>query len=135
MSEHLVLVSHGRFCEELKKSAEMIMGPQETLSTVALLPEEGEADFLEKFEAITESLEDFVVFADLLGGTPCNILSKKIMQGASFDLYTGMNLPMVISYVNASLLAIEGDYVKESAESIVKVNELLLNVAVDDEDE
>ena len=127
MSEHLVLVSHGRFCEELKKSAEMIMGPQETISTVALLPEEG--------EAITESLEDFVVFADLLGGTPCNILSKKIMQGASFDLYTGMNLPMVISYVNASLLAIEGDYVKESAESIVKVNELLLNVAVDDEDE
>lgn len=73
MSEHLVLVSHGRFCEELKKSAEMIMGPQETISTVALLPEEGEADFLEKFEAITESLEDFVVFADLLGGTPCNI--------------------------------------------------------------
>lgn len=57
------------------------------------------------------------------------------MQGASFDLYTGMNLSMVISYVNASLLAIEGDYVKESAESIVKVNELLLNVAVDDEDE
>ncbi len=54
MSEHLVLVSHGRFCEELKKSAEMIMGPQETISTVALLPEEGEADFLEKFEAITE---------------------------------------------------------------------------------
>ncbi len=52
------------------------MGPQETISTVALLPEEGEADFLEKFEAITESLEDFVVFADLLGGTPCNILSK-----------------------------------------------------------
>ena len=46
-----------------------------------------------------------------------------------------MNLPMVISYVNANLLAIEGDYVKESAESIVKVNELLLNVAVDDEDE
>lgn len=110
------------------------MGPQETISTVALLPEEGEADFLEKFEAITESLEDFVVFADLLGGHLV-IFYLKIMQGASFNLYTGMNLPMVISYVNASLLAIEGDYVKESAESIVKVNELLLNVAVDDEDE
>lgn len=47
----------------------MIIGPQETISTVTLLPEEGEADFLEKFEAITESLEDFVVFADLLGDT------------------------------------------------------------------
>ena len=31
--------------EELKKSAEMIIGPQETISTVTLLPEEGEADF------------------------------------------------------------------------------------------
>lgn len=44
MSEHLVLVSHGRFARNWK-SAEMIMGPQETISTVALLPEEGEADF------------------------------------------------------------------------------------------
>lgn len=52
-----------------------------------------------------------------------------------FDLYIGMNLLMVISYVNVSLLVIEGDYVKELVESIVKVNELLLNVVVDDEDE
>ncbi len=44
------------------------------------------------------------------------------MQGASFDLYTGMNLPMVISYVNASLLAIEGDYVKESAGIVKSTN-------------
>lgn len=80
MSEHLVLVSHGRFCEELKKSAEMIMGPQETISTVALLPEEGEADFLEKFEAITESLEDFVVFADLLGGHRVIYYLKKLCK-------------------------------------------------------
>ena len=57
MSEHLVLVSHGRFCEELKKSAEMIIGPQETNSTVTLLPEEGEADFLEKFEPSQHSVE------------------------------------------------------------------------------
>ncbi|MGC3161662.1 PTS fructose transporter subunit IIA, partial [Enterococcus faecalis] len=34
MSEHLVLVSHGRFSEEIKKSAELIMGPQDTNSTV-----------------------------------------------------------------------------------------------------
>lgn len=52
-----------------------------------------------------------------------------------FDLYIGMNLLMVISYVNVNLLVIEGDYVKELVESIVKVNELLLNVVVDDEDE
>lgn len=28
MTGHLVLISHGRFCEELKKSVDMIMGTQ-----------------------------------------------------------------------------------------------------------
>lgn len=45
MTRSLVLVSHGIFCEELKKSTEMIMGPQEDIYTVALLPEEGPEDF------------------------------------------------------------------------------------------
>ena len=51
MAKELVLVSHGRFCEELKASTEMIMGPQESIHTVALLPEEGPEDFTAKFEA------------------------------------------------------------------------------------
>ena len=37
MSKKLVLVSHGRFCEELKTTTEMIMGPQEDIHAVALL--------------------------------------------------------------------------------------------------
>lgn len=41
----LVLISHGQLCEELKKSAEMIMGPQDDIATVALLPNEGPEDF------------------------------------------------------------------------------------------
>ncbi len=28
MAGHLVLISHGRFCEELKRSVDMIMGVQ-----------------------------------------------------------------------------------------------------------
>ena len=44
MAKELVLVSHGRFCEELKASTEMIIGPQESIHTVALLPEEGPED-------------------------------------------------------------------------------------------
>ena len=45
MAKHLVLVSHGRFCEELKASTEMIMGPQDNIHAVALLPEEGPEEF------------------------------------------------------------------------------------------
>ena len=60
MAKQLVLVSHGRFCEELKASTEMIMGPQESIHTVALLPEEGPEDFTAKFEATVQGLEDYI---------------------------------------------------------------------------
>lgn len=134
MTKSLILVSHGRFCEELKGSTEMIMGPQDNIYTVALLPEDGPEDFASKFEATIEKLSDFVVFADLLGGTPCNVVSRLIMEGRDIELYAGMNLPMVIEFINANLTGAEAHYQSRAAESIVKVNDLLASFD-DDEDE
>ena len=134
MTKSLILVSHGRFCEELKGSTEMIMGPQDNIHAVPLLPEDGPEDFTAKFEAAIEGLDDFLVFADLLGGTPCNVVSRLIMEGRDIDLYAGMNLPMVIEFINASLTGTDADYKSRATESIVKVNDLLAGFD-DDEDE
>lgn len=112
----------------------MIMGPQDNIYTVALLPEDGPEEFTSKFEAVIEGLDDFLVFADLLGGTPCNVVSRLIMEGRDIDLYAGMNLPMVIEFINASLTGADADYKSRAAESIVKVNDLLAGFD-DDEDE
>ena len=106
------------------------MGPQDNIHAVALLPE----DFTAKFEAAIEGLDEFLVFADLLGGTPCNVVSRLIMEGRDIDLYAGMNLPMVIEFINASLTGVDADYKSRAAESIVKVNDLLAGFD-DDEDE
>ncbi len=132
MTRSLVLVSHGLFCEELKKSTEMIMGPQEDIHTVALLPEEGPDDFKEKFEATIATLDNFVVFADLLGGTPANVVSRVLLEGKEFDLYAGMNMPMVIGFLNGVLLGEDVDYVEFGATNIQHLNRLL---ASDDDDE
>ena len=112
----------------------MIIGPQDNIYTVALLPEDGPEEFTAKFEAAVEGLDDFLVFADLLGGTPCNVVSRLIMEGRDIDLYAGMNLPMVIEFINASLTGADADYKSRAAESIVKVNDLLAGFD-DDEDE
>ena len=61
MGKSLVLISHGLFSEELKKSTEMIMGPQEEIFTVTLLPEEGPEDFLKKFEETSGAMSDRVL--------------------------------------------------------------------------
>lgn len=133
MAKNLILVSHGLFCEELKKSTEMIMGPQENIFTVALLPEEGPEDFQKKFEDIVADLEDFVVFADLLGGTPANVVSRKLIDGGQFDLYAGMNMPMVIGFLNGVLLGEAVDYVGFGTSNLVHVNSLLTSDEDDDE--
>lgn len=132
MGKQLVLVSHGLFCEELKKSTEMIMGPQENIHTVALLPSEAPEDFRTKFEAAIEGLEDFVVLADLMGGTPCNVVSRLIMEGQDIELYAGMNMPMVIDFINSQLVGTEMALVQAGASNIAFVNEI---IASDDEDE
>lgn len=132
MGKHLVLVSHGHFCEELKKSTEMIMGPQESIHTVALLPEEGPEDFRAKFEATIAGLDDVVVFADLLGGTPANVVSRALLEGAELDIYVGMNMPMVIGFLNGSLLEQEVDLIHFGTSNIQRLNDLFSG---DDEDE
>lgn len=133
MVKSLILLSHGHFSEELKKSTEMIMGPQDTIHTVSLLPEEGAQDFEEKLRDTIKDLDDYVVLADLMGGTPCNVAGKLLMQGYQFDLYAGMNMPMIIGFINSSLTDEPIDLKQFGAENIHKVNNLLNSF--DDEDE
>ncbi|WP_251865792.1 PTS sugar transporter subunit IIA [Enterococcus malodoratus] len=133
MGKNLVLVSHGLFCEELKKSTEMIMGPQENIYTVGLLPSESAEDFRAKFEAVIAELDEFVVLADLMGGTPCNVVSRMILEGQAIDLYAGMNMPMVIDFINSEMIGTELALVESATNNICHVNERINSD--DDEDE
>ncbi|MGM0125133.1 PTS system, mannose-specific IIA component [Enterococcus sp. AZ194] len=132
MGTQLILVSHGTLCEELKRSTEMIMGEQPDIQTLSLLESDGPEDFRKKFLEATKGLHEYIVMADLLGGTPCNVVAKELMLGAQFDLYAGMNMPMVVSFINGQLTQTKGDLVQEAKENIYHVNELLV---IDDEDE
>ncbi|MGX7133064.1 PTS sugar transporter subunit IIA [Enterococcus songbeiensis] len=127
MNEYLILISHGFLCTELKKSVEMIMGSQAMIHAIPLLPSEGQADFLAKFKKETEDITSFTVFADLMGGTPCNVAAKLILTGEKFDLYAGMNMPMIIDFINSQMMAVKSDFVVAAKESIVYVNEIILN--------
>lgn len=132
--EKLILVSHGKFCKGIKDSVEMILGPQEHIFTVSLLEEDGPQDLEKKFTQHIDKDDDVVVFVDILGGTPANIISKLIMQGEELELYTGMNLPMIISYLNGQMINEEVDYIYKGRKGIVKVNDII-NESESEEDE
>ena len=128
----LVLISHGNFCVELKKSAEMIMGPQDNIYAIPLLPEDGPESYLKKFQDVVKELDDYVVFADLMGGTPANTVAKEIMKGKDIELYAGANLPMVIEFVNSNMINQPSKYVEVARSGILKVNDV---ISLDDDDE
>ncbi|MCY7730576.1 PTS sugar transporter subunit IIA [Aerococcus urinaeequi] len=121
----LVLVSHGNFAEGIKQSVEMIMGPQDDIYTVGLNPSEGQDDFRKKIEQTIEGLDEFIVFSDLMGGTPNNVVSRLLMEGQQFELYAGMNLPMIISFLNGQLIDQQVDLIDKARTNIVNVNEAL----------
>ena len=134
MAKRLILISHGQFCEALKASTEMIMGSQEMIETVSLLPEEGAADFQEKFLATLGGDRQVIVLADLLGGTPCNVVSRLIMEGYDLSLYAGANMPMVIEFINSAMIGQEPALTAGGAQGIIHVNDLLANLADSDDD-
>ena len=130
MSE-LVLISHGKMAEGIKDSLELIMGPQEHIHTVCLLPNEGQELFEKKFNEVVSSFQsetEITVFADLMGGTPANTLSKLIMSGKDIHLIAGMNLPMVIKWVNDQMIGDQSNYVEAAQQGIVDINEMISNM-------
>lgn len=123
---HLILASHGQFSEALKNSAEMIMGPQDSIHAITLEPQEGPEDFKAKFEEVKAGLDNYIVFTDLSGGTPNNVISRYLLEGDSFPLYAGMNLPMVIGFINGEMIGDDQvDYVKAATDNVVDINKLL----------
>lgn len=135
MAKQLVLISHGAFCEGLKASTEMLMGPQENIHTVVLEPSEGADEFRAKLEAVIKDFDEFVIFADLMGGTPCNVASRLLLEGRKFELYAGMSMPMVIGFINNELVGTNDDLVEFASTNIKNVNALLAATDDDDEDE
>lgn len=126
----LILISHGEFAEGLLDTAEMILGKIDNAQTVCLYPYEGSEDFQVKFEqALANASGEIVVFCDIMGGTPCNVAMRYLPKLSG--LYSGMNLPMVISYVSEE--GTDG-LLKNAKEQILDIAQQLKNVALGDDE-
>lgn len=94
---NILLLSHGPFCEGLLASLEMIAGPQKNIQALQLHAGQSPDDYRDKVdEALVALRGETMVFIDLKGGTPYNTAGF-LKSKYSFDLITGMNLPMLIS--------------------------------------
>jgi PTS system mannose-specific IIA component len=127
---NVVVVTHGDFGEALVRAAEMIVGPQENVRAVALLPEDSPDGFGGKLDAALADLDgpETLLLIDLFGGTPCNVSSRKVLQ-ANTEVITGMNMAMVIEALTSrdstSLAELAAQVVEAGQKAVVNLKPLL----------
>jgi mannose/fructose/sorbose-specific phosphotransferase system IIA component len=115
---HILIVSHGNLGQALIEAAEMIVGPIEGLSAVALLPGETPEGFDAKLDAAFEAItgEETLILIDLFGGTPYNVVARRVIED-HVECLTGANLPMLLELVMARDGASLPDLAQEIAQA------------------
>lgn len=136
----LIIGTHGKFSEELVKSAEMIFGSQENVGVVTFKPGEGTENLVEKYNNLINELncEDGVLFmVDLFGGSPFNAASILALKNDNMEIVAGVNLPMLLEVFSSrdflslsELVTIAQNTGKDAIRSLIK--QVNANIEEDD---
>lgn len=122
----IIVATHGRFGEELVRSAEMIIGATENVHTLSLLPEKSFEDFYAEAREVFEAIEGpTIALVDLFGGTPSNVLTALTKQ-YGHKVLSGVNLPLFIDLYMKGMTAEAIDLDKLVAESFTVFNESMI---------
>ncbi len=100
----IIVASHGQLAGGFMDALEMIMGPQEKITALALEPEMGPEDYREKLKEAAREMDTpdgVLIMADLFGGTPSNASAYLLdSEDPPIEIVTGVNLPMLLEIVN-----------------------------------
>jgi len=97
----VLFVGHAELPNGVRSAVEMILGPQEQLSTVQIGPA---ADLAETADQIRQALDGMhvdeqigaLILADLHGGSPSNSAAAVFLERRYIRLVAGLSLPMAL---------------------------------------
>lgn len=98
----ILLVSHYTLAECLMETAALIVGHRENIGALALNRKDKPEAFSEKLKKAVGELDSgdgVLIFADMFGGTPCNVALSLYGQDERVRIIAGFNLPAVIEAV------------------------------------
>jgi len=107
----IVVVTHGNLARELMHAVEMILGPQERMQAVCLLPGDNVDDTRDRLSvAIREcdAGEGVLLLTDMFGGTPSNLALAFFAEG-KVEVVMGVNLPMLLKLASIRMGTEEGE--------------------------
>ena len=127
-SKSILVLTHGKFGEELVKSVEMIVGSLKNVRALSLMPDMS----AEEFKSITqefleETNNEIICLVDMFGGTPSNTIMY-LSQKYNMTIVSGVNMPMLLEvYMNLNtetpekLADIALDTIFESGKNVSKL--------------
>jgi len=110
----LIIFTHGNVAREMHKASEMILGEHSFITAISLNPDD---NVEKKAEELKSSVGDSsaVVLTDFIGGSPFNESFKVISQRNDVFVFTGVNMPMVLSAIE---VISEGEITKSTLQQI-----------------
>lgn len=125
VDKKVILVSHGKLSEGMAHSTQMICGENEDLSYYGMMPGEHYTAIVEAIKEKASANPDtqYIVIADLLGGSVCNGCTELIGM-ENVKLISGMNMGLVIDLLFAAAPVSDEDI----EESLRACKETIANV-------
>ncbi|URJ32458.1 PTS mannose transporter subunit IIAB [Blochmannia endosymbiont of Camponotus sp.] len=99
MTIAIILGAHGSVSKKLIETTEMIIGKQQNVAWVDLLPEDNTKILIEKYHVHLSNLNKsagVLFLVDTWGGSPFNAAHSIVLNKEKYDIVTGMNIPMLI---------------------------------------
>lgn len=99
----LVLVTHGQLAKEMVTAMEHVVGPQRSVATVCIGPNDNMEMRRDEIAAAIRKVDcgrGVIMLTDLFGGTPSNLAISLLEQGKT-EVIAGVNLPMLIRLESA----------------------------------
>lgn len=124
----IIVFTHGELSNSLKKTAELISGPNPNVEFYGIPLGCDTGEVLDQVKASLRDSKirnvDTLIFTDLFYGTPFNLLMS-IVNSNQFSHVTGVNLPMLLEAIvlqdqkEINFCNIVSDLVAKGRESIV----------------
>lgn len=98
----ILLLTHGDWGIQLKKSLKMILGQIDNVETIALTPIDTLSDFYNKVQKQVQKMPSgSLIITDLFGGTTTNV-ALQLSREYNICVITGLSAPLLLEAINLS---------------------------------
>ena len=122
---NILVVTHGKMAEGLVHSAKMFTREAENVEFLCLMEDMGQDELSDlmngKMKGVSND-EQFLIFCDIIGGTPFKISSEFSFNNDNVAVFYGVNLPILVHAIlsrgGQSLSSLTSELVEVSQDSL-----------------